>query len=214
MIAVIKGDIMASRQLAETKLWLLPLKKLLSQWGQAPTHWELVWGDSFQLETADMASALYKALSIKALIKQVTEQQETSNISPLDVRLAIGLGNKSYSGERISESNGPAFIHADEVFTKLEKNKCSLGIKSPWLRFDDEINLYLTLAATFMDEWSVSSAQLVSYVLKHPQATQSEIGQSLGIKQNSVSGRWHRAHVKEMLAVEAAFRQRLQEYKT
>ncbi len=83
-------------------------------------------------------------------------------------------------------------------------------IKSPWQDFDEEMNLYLKLASVFMDNWSVASAELVEMALRHPSFTQKEIGLHLGIKQNSVSGRWKRAHVDELLAVEQLYRHKLE----
>ena len=71
MIAVIKGDIVASRKLADQEKWLSPLKKLLAKWGNTPKKWELVWGDSFQVEISHPEDALKKALKIKALIKKI-----------------------------------------------------------------------------------------------------------------------------------------------
>jgi len=69
---------------------------------------------------------------------------------------------------------------------------------------------YRTLiAGTFIDNWSVSSAELVETVLNNPKATQEDIGNILGIKQNSVSGRWNRAKTDEMLEIERVFRQKL-----
>jgi hypothetical protein len=70
MIAVIKGDIVASRKMDIPEKWINPLKDLLASWGTAPKKWELVWGDFFQLETDRPEDALYKALAIKALIKK------------------------------------------------------------------------------------------------------------------------------------------------
>jgi hypothetical protein len=208
---VIKGDIVASRQMDNPNRWLQPLKALFNQWGETPTQWELVWGDSFQLEITEIETALHKALAIKSLVKQITPTDSERTISPLDVRMGIGIGEKTYTGKRLSESNGPAFIYADEAFEQLKKDKTNLAVKSPWSKLDTTFNLYLKLAGTFMDEWSVLSAELVACVLNNPEATQTEIGQQLGIKQNSVSGRWHRAHINEMMAVEAAFRQQVAE---
>ena len=131
-------------------------------------------------------------------------------MSDIDVRMAIGIGKKTYSAERISESNGEAFIYAGEKFEELEKEKANWLIKSSWPDFDDEINLYMKLAAVFMDNWSVASAQLVEMVLKHPQFTQNEIGHRLGIKQNSVSGRWRRANIDGILGMEQMYRAKLQ----
>lgn len=84
-----------------------------------------------------------------------------------------------------------------------------MAIQSPWEDFDEEINLYLKLAGNFMDNWSVSSAELVLAKIAHPGATQEEIGKMLGIKQNSVSGRWNRAKLDEILEIEKMYKKKL-----
>ena len=209
MIAVVKGDIVASRKLVDQERWLLPLKDLLSSWGESPKNWELVWGDFFQIEFEHPEEALQKIFEIKALIKKIEPLDNRKLISTIDVRMAVGIGTKSYTGERISESNGSAFIYAGEKFDILKKESVTMGLKSEWQDFDNEINLYLKLAGTFMDKWSVSSAELIEVVLKNPTITQQEIGSLLGIKQSGVSGRWHRANVDELLAVERMYRNKI-----
>jgi len=209
MIAVIKGDIIASRKLKNQEKWLSPLKKLLDTWGDTPQNWELVWGDSFQIEIADPQEALQKALEVKALIKKTEPTDHRKTKSTIDVRMAIGIGEKTYTGKQISESNGPAFIYAGEKFAVLKKENTNLGIKSDWPDFDQDMNLYLKLAGTFMDSWSVSSAELIQIVLANPDVNQIKIGKQLGIKQNSVSGRWNRAFVEELLEVEKMFRKKI-----
>ena len=209
MIAVVKGDIIASRKLVDQEKWLLPLKDLLSSWGESPKNWELVWGDFFQIEFEHPEEALQKIFEIKALIKKIEPLDNRKLISTIDVRMAVGIGTKSYTGERISESNGSAFIYAGEKFDILKKESVTMGLKSEWQDFDNEINLYLKLAGTFMDKWSVSSAELIEVVLKNPTITQQEIGSLLGIKQSGVSGRWHRANVDELLAVERMYRNKI-----
>ena len=200
MIAVITGDIIASRLVLDQDKWLVPLKSLFNNWGIRSKDWELERGDFFQVEVNNPLDALKKALQIKALIKKV---------EPLDVRMAIGIGQKTYSGESISESNGEAFIYSGEKFDSLDKENITLGIKTTWEEFDEEMNLYLKLAGTFMNKWSVSSAELMEIVLKEANITQDEIGKRLGIKQNSVSGRWNRANVNEILEVEKMFRKKI-----
>ncbi len=190
MIAVIKGDIVSSRKVENSEKWLLPLKGLFNEWGKSPGQWEVVWGDSFQLEVDRPEEALRKALRVKALIKKIVSDE--TNKSLIDVRMAIGIGGKSYTGERITESNGEAFIN------------------SPWPDFDGEMNLFIRLASVFMDKWSVASAELVEVALKHPNYTQNEIGSRLGIKQNSVSGRWKRANIDEVLSMEQMYRRKLE----
>lgn len=209
MIAVITGDIIASRKLVNQEKWLFPLKNLFTTWGDSPRDWKLDRGDFFQIEITNVEEVLKKALEIKALIKKVEPIDEHKKISTIDVRLAIGIGEKTYSGESISESNGSAFINSGEKFDVLKKENVTLGIKTPWQAIDEEINLYLKLAGTFMDKWSVSSAELMQIILNNPNITQEEIGKQLGIKQNSVSGRWNRANVNEIMEVEKVFRKRI-----
>lgn len=209
MIGVITGDIIASRKLENQEKWLVPLKNLFSTWGDSPKNWKLERGDSFQVEFENIEEVLLKALEIKALIKKVEPIDERKKISAIDVRMAIGIGEKTYIGESISESNGPAFVHSGEKFDLLKKENITLGIKTPWHNFDEEINLYLKLIGIFMDKWSVSSAELVQIVLNNPQVTQEEIGKKLGIQQSGVSRRWNRAHVNEIMEVNKMYRKKL-----
>lgn len=209
MLAVIKGDIIASRKLVDQEKWLHPLKYLLGQWGKSPGQWEIVWGDFFQLEVGCPEDALRKALQIKTLVKKIEPKEVNRKTSTIDVRMAIGIGTKEYSGTRISESNGPAFISASEQFEKLKKERTNLALRSPWPEFDAEINLYLKLAGVFMDKWTVSSANTVELALRYPKATQEELGTLLHIKQSAVSGRWNRANVDNVLEIERVFREKL-----
>ena len=209
MVAIIKGDIIASRKLVNQAKWLLPLKSLLASWGKTPKDWFIHSGDFFQIEIKNPEEALKKAFEIKALIKKVEPLNENKKISTIDVRMAIGVGDKNYAAESMAESNGSAFIYSSEKFELLKKENSTMGIKSPWKSFDDEMNLYLKLAGIFMDKWTVSSAELMQIIFNNPGITQEEIGKKLGIKQNSVSGRWSRANVNEVLELEAIYRSKI-----
>jgi hypothetical protein len=209
MIAVIKGDIIASRKLENQALWLKPLKNLLASWGENHKNWELHSGDFFQIEISNPEEALKKVFEIKTLIKKVEPIDKTKKSSTIDVRIAVGIGEKTYSGDSISENNGPAYIYSSEKFDVLKKENVTIGIKTSWKNFDEEMNLYLKLAGTFMDKWTVSSAELIQIVLNNPDITQEEIGKQLGIKQNSVSGRWNRANMNEILELEKMYRNKI-----
>lgn len=209
MIAVISGDIIASRKLEDQNKWLVPFKNLLSMWDYKPTDWYLERGDFFQIEIAKPEDTLIKALEIKALVKNVMPQDGRKKRSSIDVRMAIGIGEKTYTGKTIAESNGPAFIYSGEKFDALKKENMKLGVKTAWQEFDEEINLYLKLAGLFMDRWSVSSAELVQVILHKPHITQEEVGKKLGIKQSGVSRRWNRANVHEILEVNRMFQKRI-----
>lgn len=71
MVAIITGDIIASRKLIDQEKWLTPLKNLFNTWGDTPQDWKLERGDFFQIEIVNPEYALQKALEIKALIKKI-----------------------------------------------------------------------------------------------------------------------------------------------
>jgi hypothetical protein len=211
MIAIITADIINSRTLVNQEIWITPLKTLLKTYGSTPEKWEIFRGDYFQIEIGDAEEALLLALKIKALIKSISVTEGQKKVSPIDVRMAIGLGTKEYSAERISESNGTAFIHSGEKFEKLKKEKTTLAVQSSFPNFDYEMNLYLKLAVIQMDAWTVNSAVLFTTLFQDPEKKQTEIGVILGIGQNSVSGRFKRAHVDEILELDKMYRHKLKE---
>ena len=209
MKAIITGDIISSRKLENQEIWLSPLKSLFSTWGKRPIDWELERGDFFQIEIDNPEDSLKKALQIKSLVKSTEPLDKSKKTSTIDVRMAIGIGEKSYLGETIFESNGSAFVYSGEKFDMLKKENITIGIKTAWKDFDEEINLYLKLSSLFMDKWTIPSAELMQIILKDPHITQEEIGKLLGIKQNSVSGRWNRANINEILEVNKMFQTKI-----
>lgn len=211
MIAIITADIINSRKLVNQEIWIAPLKKLLASYGATPEKWEIFRGDYFQIEIEDPSEALLVSLKIKALIKSIIASEEQKKTAPIDVRMAIGLGTKEYAAERISESNGTAFINSGEKFEKLKKEKTTLAIQSSYPNFDYEMNLYLKLAVIQMDAWTANSAALFTTLFEDPEKKQAEIGAILGIGQNSVSGRFKRAHVDEILELDKMYRHKLKE---
>jgi hypothetical protein len=210
MIAIITADIINSRKMLNQEIWITPLKKLLTNYGSTPQKWEIYRGDYFQIEIDEPQEALLLALKIKALIKSINANEGKKSTS-IDVRMAIGLGTKEYTADRISESNGTAFINSGEKFEKLKKEKTTLAIQSSFPNFDYEMNLYLKLAVIQMDAWTANSAVLFTTLFEDPEKKQAEIGAILGIGQNSVSGRFKRAHVDEILELDKMYRHKLKE---
>lgn len=199
MISVILGDIINSRK-SRPELWLKLLKKELNTFGKSPASWEIYGGDTFELRVDDPLKALIAAMRLKAVIKLV---------KPLDVRIAIGIGDISYESKKITECNGPAFIYSGEKFRVLKKEKQKLAVKSAWSDFDTTINLCLRLGMIAMDKWSVNSAEVVALALFYPQASQAELGKILKIKQNAVSTRFARAHFDVLMELNELFKSKL-----
>ena len=199
MISVLTGDIINSRKLP-SEVWMNGLKKILNTIGPNPSRWEIYRGDEFQLEIDNPAEALQIAIQIKAYLKTLR----------LDARMAIGIGEKSHNAEKISESNGTAFVRSGELFETLKKQKVTLAINSGQADFDAKIYLMLRLGLTFMNQWLVQSAELVLVAIENQSLSQEEIGQRLGINQAAVSRRRKRANFDLVLELENYYSENIQ----
>lgn len=188
MTAIITGDIINSENYRGSK-WITALKGYLSQIGNHPTDWEIYRGDEFQLRLPP-AKALQAAIHIKAIIKSV---------KGLDVRMGIGIGAETYTGERVSESNGTAHQRSGRTFETLKKQKLNLAIATENEAYDQTMNLLLKLALDFMDDWSQVSAEIVALTLEMPKASQQQISKQLNIQQSAVSQRQKRARLDLVL---------------
>ncbi|MFV9550685.1 SatD family protein [Algibacter sp. PT7-4] len=185
MTSIITGDIINSKKSAPEN-WLEALKTILNSYGKSPKIWEIYRGDSFQLEVLP-EHALEACILIKATIKQFEN---------IDVRLAIGIGKKTYISKNITESNGSAFINSGECFENLKKT--TLAIKSPYKQFDTAINIMLNLAQLTINNWSSTSANLVKTTLKKPNLNQSQLAKVLNKTQGNISQGLKRAGYDEI----------------
>jgi hypothetical protein len=200
MISVITGDIIKSTKFTNPELWLTPLREALSNSGIEKKYWEIFRGDSFQIEIKDNTKSFYTAVYIKACIK---------TIKGLDVRMAIGVGDKTYEGHTITESNGEAFQFSGDTLEELKKEKTNLKIKTRNLYLNEELNLYFKLALISMDQWTINSAETVKVAFENYGALQTDMAQTFGISQDAVSKRLKRANFNEIMALDKMFRLKL-----
>ncbi len=197
MTSILTGDIIKSRSIKNPEVWLSTLKKALTKCSQNSSHWDIYRGDSFQLELENIEESLKSAIYIKACMK---------TIKGLDVRIAIGIGEKTFSGKSVVESNGEAFQFSGETLESLKKEKVNLKIKTKNEQLNRELNLYFKLALTIMDHWTTNSAEISKLYMEHPQALQEELGKHIGINQNAVSSRLKRAHLDVIMELEQLYR--------
>ncbi len=190
MIAIITGDIINSDR-HKTSEWIEMLKKQFSVWGESPTEWEIYRGDEFQIKIAPK-KALWAAIQIKAIIKSFKD---------LDVRMAIGVGDETFKGASVSESNGSAYQRSGRTFETLKEQKLNLAITTSNQKQDEALNLMFKLALSFMDEWTSVSAEIVALVLENPKHSQQEIAKRLHIQQSAVSQRQKRAELDLVMAL-------------
>lgn len=200
MTSVITGDIIKSRTQVNPEVWINALKEALSTLCPDKAYWEIYRGDSFQIEIRDTYFSFTAALYLKACIK---------SIHGLDVRLAIGIGNKAYEGDNVTESNGEAFVFSGETLETLKKEKQNLRIKTKDFDINEELNLYFKLALITMNRWTANLAELVKLSIENPNALQSELGKIIGINQNAISTRQKRAHLDEIMELDLMYRQKI-----
>lgn len=197
--SVITGDIVQSR-LTQQSVWLTKLKKILALQGKSPRDWEIYRGDSFQVEVKDPQQAFLTAIRIKAAIKTVKN---------LDVRMAIGIGDKKFSSKSVVESGGQAFVRSGETLETLKKLRQTLAIKTGSTEFDREMNICFRLACIPMDNWTTTSAELIEILTTRKRLTQKALAKRLGITQPSISERQNRSHFDEVMALEELYREKI-----
>ncbi|MEL1255324.1 SatD family protein [Flavobacterium sp. DGU38] len=200
MTSIITGDIIDSRQ-QESEHWVEDLKKILAQFGKTPSQWEVYRGDEFQIEIKNPEEALLTAILVKAHLRALKS----------DARMSIGIGDKTHDAEKISESNGSAFINSGELFETLKKQKVTLAMRTGNGEIDEKLNLMIQLALTFMDSWLAQSAEFVAVAIENPTLSQEELGQKLGINQAAVSRRQKRAQFDLVMNLDRYFRKQIKQ---
>ncbi len=196
MVAVLTGDIINSRQ-GNVLQWLDILKNTLNQYGQESKDWEVFRGDSFQLVTTP-DKALLAAIHIKAAIKASKQY---------DVRIAIGLGKQTYKAQKITESNGPAYVNSGLAFEGLKKDTLALKTNIPDL--DQPLNIMLNLALLTANNWSSTVATVIVRVIEHPTKNQKDIAKLLGKSQSNISEALTRGGYDEIMQLNTYYKQQI-----
>lgn len=201
MIAIITGDLIASQKATNTKTWQKVLTDAFKKLKIAKAEQNIYRGDSFQIEIEDISRAFEASFYIKACIK---------TIDNLDVRMAIGIGNKTFKGKNVSLSTGSAFVNSGETLEHLKNDRVNLKIKTENEQLNEELNLYLRLGLMAMDNWTVNSAEVVKLYFENPEMLQAEMAKKLKITQNAVSKRQNRASLDEVIAINEMYKKKIQ----
>ncbi|KIA83211.1 hypothetical protein OA84_06590 [Kaistella solincola] len=200
MIAIITGDIINS-QMSDSELWLPKLKDLMASWSESPENWEIYRGDEFQLKCS-VDEVFRKALLLKSLIK---------TFENLDVRLAIGIGNEVFLSEKITESNGSAYVNSGRLLTEIKSQGKTLAIQTENDKVNRDLNILFKWAAIDFDNWTAATAEIIHQLLVNPALTQDELAKALNITQSSVSQRLKRANFDLLQETDQFFRKKIAE---
>lgn len=200
MIAIITGDIINSQK-SDTEAWLPKLKDLLGTWSETPSNWEVYRGDEFQLKCS-VDEVFHKALLIKSLIKTAEN---------LDVRIAIGIGNEIFRSEKITESNGSAYVNSGRLLTDIKALGKTLAIQTENDKVNRDLNILFKWAAIDFDNWTAATAEIIHQLLRNSDLTQEELARELNITQSSVSQRLKRANFELLQETDQYFRKKIAE---
>lgn len=200
MIAIITGDIINSQK-SDTELWLPELKNLLGLWSSTPENWEIYRGDEFQLK-CNVDEVFRKAMLIKSLIK---------TFENLDVRIAIGIGNEVFLSEKITESNGSAYVNSGRLLTEIKTQGKTLVIQTENDKVNRDLNILFKWAAIDFDNWTAATAEIIYQLLSNSDLTQDELAKTLNITQSSVSQRLKRANFDLIQETDQFFRKKITE---
>ena len=195
MKAVITGDIINSQKFG-TEVWYKALQEIFE--GKSSAEWENYRGDEFQYLIQNAENSFLEFLKIKAGIKKIQD---------LDVRISIGLGEQNFVADKVSQSNGSAFVNSGRNLERIKTEKINLFINSDCKNLDEELNLIFKWVSLTVDNWSVMSAEIVELFLLNPEINQEEAAKRLQISQSSVSQRLKRANFDLLLETEVYFRQ-------
>ena len=198
MIAVITGDIINSRKV-NSEIWLPRLKEYFSKIISDPEKREIYRGDSFQIEVS-LESALEIALCIKALIKSSNK---------IDVRMSIGIGEKTFKGKKITESYGTAYINSGESFENIKNT--TLILRSPFNEFDDFFNPILKLLSFISNNWKPVTSETIYYTLTHRELMQKEIAERLSKDKTTVNKALKRGGYDEILEILNLYSKKMQQ---
>lgn len=202
MIAVVTGDMVSSRSVPNKSRWLRKLQEIIEkQSGLAKKpRWGIFRGDGFQVELPDPSEALRLAILIRAGMRSIPAFAKLK----LDARIAIGIGEKGYTGKSVNESDGQAYQWSGAVLDSLKGENHRLQIVTPWTAIDKPMNIALKLASSIIGDWTFAEAEIVWLKLSEGK-TQEQMAKKLKISQPAVHKRYASAHYQELSALISYF---------
>lgn len=163
MKSVITADIVGSTRINDEMRGMLPklivqitneLKKI------CPMRMEIFRGDSFQILVEEAEKAAIVAILFRAGLRK---SDLMSGKKLLDARMAIGVGNVDYEVERLTLSNGEAFVLSGREFDVLGKRRLSVVTTSK------SVNAELKVETAFVDDvishWTKQQSECIYLAL-------------------------------------------------
>lgn len=196
-VAVLTGDLVKSRSIkfGEIETVINSLKDTFVELNEKllfnKASFQIFRGDSFQAIIPNIELALISAIVIRARLRTFKsnyrivgskKSDKPINYAYTDARIAIGIGEVSYFGNKISESQGEAFQKSGYLLDKLKKENERLGVDTPWENINKEFFVEAKLADAIINRWTANTAMAIFFHLLYKK-NQSELASVLKISQ-------------------------------
>ena len=192
--AVITGDIINFTRLnnESRKNLIAATEKLLKSWVDKPGDAEVFRGDSYQLITDDITSAITKSIQLICWLKK---NSDPANNIQLSSRISLGIGAIAYKGGSVLDSDGEAFHLSGRYFDKMGTGEL-LAIKTSSEEISQQIAIILSFINLFIDQWTANQAEVIYLACEG--YTQLKMAEKLGLNQGAVNRRLKAAKWKEV----------------
>ena len=192
--AVITGDIINFTKLpAERRKALIEeTEELLKTWISRKANAEIFRGDSYQVLFEDGLSALTKSIQLICWFKKHSDEEQNIYLS---TRISIGIGQVSYHGKNVLNSDGEAFHLSGRNFDAMKADQY-LSINTNDEQKNAAIEIILNFVNKYLGNWNKGQAEVIFWQLEGK--NQQEIAKMLSISQPSVNSRLKTAGWKEI----------------
>ncbi len=181
---VITGDVIGftSITVSKRKKLMLDTNELMASWVQKPGYARVFRGDSFQMLFENTEEALKRSIQLRCWFKKNSSGLKDM----LDVKMAIGIGNISYHGKTVLDSDGEAFHLSGRTFDVMEEDENLSIVTSDKLK-NEQLKIILNLADIIISSWTINQATVIYLLLEGK--TQQQMADELKISQSAVNNR-------------------------
>lgn len=144
-------------------------------------------GDNVQVEIEDPVKALRIALMLKTAVKRISFDKVKKRRSPVDARIAIGVGEVDAERDSVNTSFGEAYLLSGRTLDSMKKAKRLIEIRTGDKETDRELSTELRLLEVIMNNWKITSADVLFLTLSG--LDEKQVSQELGISQPAVNQR-------------------------
>jgi hypothetical protein len=191
--AVITGDIINFTKLAPIKRQALiqDTESLLKTWIKEQENAEIFRGDSYQALFENVLEAIRRSIQLICWFKKHSDIQHKID---LGTRISIGIGDVSYQGKNVLNSDGEAFHLSGRNFDKMKAGEF-LAIHTSDTDKNKGIEIILNFVNKYISNWTLAQAEVIFLILEGK--TQQEIAEELSLSQPSINSRLKSAGWKE-----------------